>query len=93
MEELILHLVENSGARRRPSKVQEHLDELKRFWRHEVLTLARIRKATGCKEWPVSQYQRDLIFLSYKAGVTSIEDRVESTIVLLRCRHPKSRAR
>jgi len=65
MEELILNLVENAGARRRPGKVQEHLDELKRFWRHEVLTLARVRKATGYGEWPVPQYQRDLVFLSY----------------------------
>ena len=73
MEELILKLVENSGARRKTSKVQEHLDELKRFWRHEVLTLAKVRKVTGCKEWPVPQYQRDLVFLSYRAGVTSIE--------------------
>jgi excinuclease ABC subunit C len=71
MEELILNLVEKTGARRRPGKVQEYLDELKRFWRHEVLTLARIRKATGYMEWPVPQYQRDLLFLSYKAGVTS----------------------
>src|SRR5439155_7388620 len=78
MEELILNLVENTGARRRPSKVQEHLDALKRFWRHEALTLARARKATGCGEWPVPQYQRDLVFLSYRAGVTSIEDRVKS---------------
>ena len=68
MEELILNLVEASGARRKSSKVQEHLDELKRFWRHEVLTLAKARKATGCTEWPVPQYQRDLVFLSYKAG-------------------------
>ena len=78
MEELILDLVENTGARRRPKKVQEHLDELKRFWTHEVLTLAKVRKATGCGEWPVPQYQRDLVFLSYRAGVTSIEDRVKS---------------
>ena len=68
MEELILNLVEKVGARRRPSKIQEHLDELKRFWKHEVLTLARARKATGCGEWPVPQYQRDLVFLSYKDG-------------------------
>jgi hypothetical protein len=68
MEELILNLTENAGARRRSSKVQEHLDELKRFWRHEVLTLAKARKATGCGEWPVPQYQRDLVFLSYRAG-------------------------
>src|SRR6266446_2538970 len=78
LEELILNLTENTGARRRPSKVQEHLDELKRFWRHEVLTLAKVRKATGCGEWPVPQYQRDLVFLSYRAGATSIEDRVKS---------------
>ncbi len=71
MEELILNLVENTGARRRPGKVQEYLDELKRFWRHEVLTLAKVRKATGCGEWPVPQYQRDLVFLSYRAGVIS----------------------
>jgi len=73
MEELILKLVENSGARRKTSKVQEHLDELKRFWKHEVLTLAKVRKVTGCTEWPVPQYHRDLVFLSYRAGVTSID--------------------
>jgi excinuclease ABC subunit C len=70
MEELILQLVDKMGARRRSSEVQEHFDEIKRFWRHEVLKLARARKATGCGEWPVPQYQRDLIFLSYKAGFT-----------------------
>jgi excinuclease ABC subunit C len=68
MEELILRLVESAGARGRSGKVQEHLDELKRFWRHEVLTLARVRKATGYTEWPVPQHERDLVFLSYKAG-------------------------
>jgi excinuclease ABC subunit C len=77
MEELVLKLLENSGARSRPGRVQEHLDEIKRFWRHEVLTLAKARKATGYTQWPVPQYQRDLLFLSYKAGVTSIEERVE----------------
>jgi len=72
MEELILKLVENAGARRKRAAVQEHLDELKRFWRHEVLTLARVREATGCTEWPVPQLKRDFVFLSYRAGVTSI---------------------
>jgi len=76
IEELIISLVESTGARRRSSKVQEYLDELKRFWRHEVLTLAKIREATGYTAWPVPQHQRDLVFISYKAGVTSIEDRV-----------------
>jgi predicted GIY-YIG superfamily endonuclease len=71
IEELILKLAENNGARHRPGKVQEYLDELKRFWRHEVLTLARARKAIGYAAWPVPQYQRDLVFLSYKAGVSA----------------------
>jgi excinuclease ABC subunit C len=66
MEELILNLTENTGARRSPAKVQEQLDKLKRFWRREVLTLARVRKGTGFSEWPVPQYQRDLVFLSYR---------------------------
>jgi len=78
-EELVLKLVESAGARRRRLDVQNYLDELERFWRHEVLTLAKARKATGCGEWPVPQYQRDLIFLSYRAGVTSIEDFVRRT--------------
>jgi excinuclease ABC subunit C len=82
MEELVLKLVENAGARRMRAKVQDHLDQLQRFWRHEVLTLARVRKATGCNEWPVPQYQRDLVFLSYKAGVTSIEDCVKSATAI-----------
>jgi len=84
MEELILDLVENTGARRRPKKVQEHLDELKRFWTHEVLTLAKVRKATGYTEWPVPQYLRDLLFLCYKAGVTSTEDHVKLPTALFR---------
>ena len=65
MEELILTLVKNAGARRKSSKIQEHLDELKRFWKHEAQTLARARKATGFNEWPVPQEKRDLVFLTY----------------------------
>jgi excinuclease ABC subunit C len=68
LEELILKLVDNAGARSRSTKVQEYLDELQRFWRHEALTLAKVRKATGCDEWPVPQLQRDFLFLSYKEG-------------------------
>ena len=68
MEELTLSLLENAAARRTSGKVQEHLDELKRFWRREALTLARARKATGCNEWPISQQQRDLVFLSYRVN-------------------------
>jgi len=68
MEELILKLVEKAGARHRPGKVQAHLDEIKRFWRHEVLTLAKVRQSIGYTDWPIPQHQRDLLFLAYKAG-------------------------
>jgi hypothetical protein len=37
------------------------------------LTLARVRSATGCAEWPVPQLLRDFVFLSYRSGVTSID--------------------
>ena len=66
LEELILNLVDNAGARRSSSKVQEHLNELKRFWRREVLTLATARREIRWLEWPVPQSQRDLVFISYK---------------------------
>jgi excinuclease ABC subunit C len=71
MEELILSLVENGGARRRKGHIQQHLDDLKRFWRLEALPLARVRKATGCKEWPVPQSRRDLVVLTYKATLSA----------------------
>lgn len=80
MEELILQLLENAGARRRPSQVQKYLDELKRFWRLEVVTLAKARKATSCVEWPVPQYQRDLVFLSYRA-VASMHNKATDSVV------------
>ena len=67
LEELILKLLEHADARRSRSKVQEHLNELKRFWKHEALTLARARKSTGCTDWPVLQLQRDLVFLAYRS--------------------------
>jgi hypothetical protein len=70
LEELVLTLAGNAGARSRSRTVQEHLDELKRFWKREILLLARARKLTGYDDWPVPQHQRDLVFLSYRSVVT-----------------------
>ncbi|HEX7294311.1 MAG TPA: hypothetical protein VF251_01080, partial [Pyrinomonadaceae bacterium] len=78
VEELVLNLLENTGARSKSSQVQQHLDELTRFWKHEVVTLAKVRKATRFHDWPVPQYQRDLIFLSYRTGVATIGVESES---------------
>jgi excinuclease ABC subunit C len=72
IEELILKLAENGGARSRPTRVQEYLDELRRFWKREVLILAKVCKANGGGEWPVPQHQRDLAFITYRAGATGV---------------------
>jgi predicted GIY-YIG superfamily endonuclease len=71
MEELVLTLVESASARRKAGKIQDYLDELRRFWRHEALTMAKARKATGFAEWPIPQEKRDLVFLSYRCGTIS----------------------
>jgi len=83
MEELILKLVESTGARSRASKIQEYLNELKRFWRREVLTLARVRKATGYTAWPVPQTERDLVFLSYRTGVADSDSSISNPAAAL----------
>jgi len=77
MEELIVSLAGNSAARRTPARIQSLLDELKRFWRREVLTLAKARKYVGYTAWPVPQHQRDLVFLCYRAG-SSVDDCLKS---------------
>lgn len=66
LEVLVLALVENAKARSTPDQIQEHLDHLKRFWRHEARLLARMRKETGHFQYPVSQIERDLLALRYR---------------------------
>lgn len=70
MEELVLALVESAGARRSSARIQENLDELRRFWRREALPLAKARKAAGYMEWPVPQGMRDLVFVSYRDSIS-----------------------
>jgi hypothetical protein len=70
MEDLILTLLESASARRSASRIQENLDELRRFWRREALPLAKARKAAGYREWPVPQEKRDLVFLSYRESIS-----------------------
>ncbi|MDR3606120.1 MAG: nucleotide excision repair endonuclease [Oligoflexia bacterium] len=62
-EALVLALVENAGARRSPGKIQEHLNSIRRFWRHEALPLRRAIEATNCTEFPVPQTSRDSLFI------------------------------
>jgi hypothetical protein len=63
LEDLSLALLERPGARNSSEEVQEHLQNILRFWKQEALTLADARKRTGYSQYPVPQNERDFIFL------------------------------
>jgi predicted GIY-YIG superfamily endonuclease len=65
-ENLVLSLVENAGARHSPKKIQENLNYLKRFWRHEAAPLQRAIERTNWPIYPVPQKERDILFLKSK---------------------------
>lgn len=75
LEELILALVENAAARRASEEVQEQINHLRRFWKHEAQALNRARKATGMTLYPVPQEERDPLFLKYRHGDLQRSDR------------------
>jgi excinuclease ABC subunit C len=68
MGDLVLALVESPRARRSRKIVQRLLNQLKRFWKHEALALARARKALAHAGYPVTQQERDSLFLRYREG-------------------------
>ena len=78
LEELVLSLVENAGARQARHEVQEHLENLVRFWKHEALTLAKARRSTGYAVYPVPQAERDFIFLKHRHGKRSSRTQVQT---------------
>lgn len=75
MEELVLALTENAGARRRPRMIQEALNSVRRLWRHEIQPLADARKRVGFGLYPVPQAERDRLFLKAK-GIRGVSERV-----------------
>lgn len=77
LENLILALVESAGARRRSTEVQALLRDLNRFYRHEARLLARVTRALSVS-YPVSQRQRDVMLLEYKASRLRSSNRVKS---------------
>jgi excinuclease UvrABC nuclease subunit len=66
LEELVLALVENAAARKKNKEVQDCLNQLARFWKHEALTLARVTQHLNYLPYPVSQAERDVLFLKYR---------------------------
>lgn len=65
LEELILALVENAAARKSKNQIQQCLNDLARFWRHEASRLAQVRNALQYDRYPVAQRDRDQLFLEY----------------------------
>jgi excinuclease ABC subunit C len=72
MEDLVLALVENAGARRSGREVQEALNRIKIFWRHEALVLKKARDQMGYPTYPVSQKERDFLFLKRRFQKASV---------------------
>lgn len=67
LEDLSLALLENKQARTQAHQVQDHLKNLLRFWRWETKPLQSARELTRTKAYPVSQADRDILFLQYRS--------------------------
>lgn len=66
LEALCLRLLEHAGARAHGAQVQEGLRAIKRFFEEEASRLAAAIAATGHATYPVSQQDRDTLFLLYR---------------------------
>lgn len=66
VEELVMALVENAAARKAKKEIQEHLDHITRFWKHEAVLLKAACEAADYPAYPVRQAERDMIFLKYR---------------------------
>jgi hypothetical protein len=71
MEWLVLALVENAGARRKGRQIQEALNRLKLFWRHEACSLRKVRETTAYEPYPVPQRERDFLYLKRRFETTA----------------------
>jgi hypothetical protein len=67
LEILVLALLENAGARKIPGEIQKQLNSLKRFWRHEALPLAQALVLSEHPHYPLSQLDRDPVFLRFRS--------------------------
>lgn len=68
LEELVLELADNPGARRKARRIQECLDALKYFRKWEVLPLHRALNGEPAASYPITQTDRDPIFIRHRHG-------------------------
>ena len=70
IEELSLLLLERPTAVAHPKDTQDLLRTIRRFWRHEILSLKKAREHTGWSAYPVPQKERDLLFITHRSQLT-----------------------
>ena len=66
LEQLSLRLLEHDGACARSAAIHADLKAVERFFDDEASTLAKAITATGHVGYPVSQWERDALFLRYR---------------------------
>jgi len=66
LEQLSLRLLDHDGACARSADIHADLRAVERFFDDEASTLARAIAATGYVSYPVSQRDRDALFLRYR---------------------------
>ena len=63
IEELSLLLLDHAAAVRKAKQTQDLLRAIRRFWFHEIITLKNARARAGHPHYPVSQKERDWVFI------------------------------
>ncbi len=63
LETLTFRLLDKIAARKRASEVQEAIDSLWKFWKEEIQPLRAAIETTGFADYPVSQENRDPLFI------------------------------
>jgi hypothetical protein len=67
IEELSLLLLEKPTALATSKETQERLYCIRRFWKHEIRALKRAREHSGWRDYPVSQKDRDPLFIALRS--------------------------
>ncbi|MBC7386875.1 MAG: GIY-YIG nuclease family protein [Cryobacterium sp.] len=67
IEELSLQLLDRPTAVAKRKETEEKLHAIRRFWRHEIQALKSARLAAKWEGYPVSQRDRDFVFIALRS--------------------------
>lgn len=68
MHDLFAALLDSKGARAKAADLQEHFEALEDFWENEAVPLAQAIQKTVWTRYPVTQSDRDALFLLAKGN-------------------------